>query len=202
MCIKLIMHDIEPWYGWRDEYTAEEDRHSPFFRRTYDEFQFNHKIYNYYIHPQWDFFGSETLYLKILFVDYEDGVALIELIGEWNDTIENDIMFLKRDLVDQLIKKGISKFVLFCDHVLNFHGDDDCYYEEWLEDIKDDNGWICLVNTYEHVILEMKKYRLHHYVHFGASLNDYNWRSKKPEFIREEIEQIIFGHKQLSTSVK
>jgi hypothetical protein len=196
------MHDIEPWYGWRDEYTAEEDRHSPFFRRSYDEFQFSHKIYNYYIHPQWDFFGSETLYLKILFVDYGVGVALIELIGEWNDTIENDIMFLKRDLIDLLIKKGISRFVLFCDNVLNFHGDDDSYYEEWLEDIRDEDGWICLINTFEHVMSEMKKYRLHHYIHFGPSLNEYNWRSKKPEFIREEIEQIIFGYKQLSTSLK
>ncbi len=43
--------------------------------------------------------GSETLYLKILFVDYDERYAIIELIGEWNDAINNDIMLLKRDIV-------------------------------------------------------------------------------------------------------
>ena len=107
------MHDIEPWYGWRDYYMAEEDRHSPFYQRTYDEFVFSNRIYNHYIHPQWDYFGSETLYMKILFVDYQQSVALIELIGEWNDCIENDIMFLKREIIDNLIKKGIYHYVIF-----------------------------------------------------------------------------------------
>lgn len=90
------MHDIEPWWGWRDEYVAEKDSRSPFYGRTYDEFTFTNKVYNYFIHPQWDFFGSETLYGKILYVDYTRHYALIELIGEWNDCITNDIMFLKR----------------------------------------------------------------------------------------------------------
>ena len=61
------MHDIEPWWGWRDEYTAENDPKSPFYGREYNEFLFTNKIYNYYIHPQWDFFGSETLYLKLIY---------------------------------------------------------------------------------------------------------------------------------------
>lgn len=51
------------------------------------------------------FFGSETLYAKILYSDYIRHYALIELVGEWNDCIGNDIMFLKRDVVDHLIKK-------------------------------------------------------------------------------------------------
>ena len=185
------MHDIEPWHGWRYEYTAENDSKSPFFRRTYDEFSFTNKIYNYYIHPQWDDFGSETLYIKILFVDYKRHYALLELIGEWNDAIENDIMFLKRDLVDTLINAGIQKFVLFCDNVLNYHGDDDCYYEEWYDDIKDDRGWICLVNTFDHVSIEMQKYRLHYYMNFGPQFNDMDWRTQKPAFIIQKIEQIM-----------
>lgn len=49
------MHDIEPWWGWRDEYVAEKDSRSPFYGRTYDEFTFTNKVYNYFIHPQWDF---------------------------------------------------------------------------------------------------------------------------------------------------
>ncbi|MEZ5031239.1 MAG: hypothetical protein R2787_07550 [Saprospiraceae bacterium] len=66
------MHDIEPHFLWRDLYVASEDRHSPFFRRQYDEFHFTQKVYNYYIHPQWDNLGSTTLYGKALFVDYEE----------------------------------------------------------------------------------------------------------------------------------
>ena len=76
------MHDIEPYYRWRSHYVASEDPRSPFHGRVYSEFQFTEKIYNYYIHPQWDGFGSATLYLKILYVDYDEGYAMIELIGE------------------------------------------------------------------------------------------------------------------------
>ncbi|MBK8546885.1 MAG: hypothetical protein IPL63_05710 [Saprospiraceae bacterium] len=191
------MHDIEPWYGWRDYYIAEEDKKSPFYQRQYDEFVFTNKIYNHFIHPQWDFFGSETLYIKILFVDYQQSFALIECIGEWNDCLENDIMFLKREIIDVLISKKIYHFVLFCDNVLNYHGDEDCYYEEWYDDIKDQEGWICFVNTFDHVLLEMKKYRLHHYVNFGQRLNEMNWRGKNPELMKEEIENIIFNNAKM-----
>ena len=79
------MHDIEPYYRWRDDYIAAEDERSPFFETEYSEFEFDKMIYNYYIHPQWDCFGSQTLYIKILFVDYDRQYAIIEFIGEWND---------------------------------------------------------------------------------------------------------------------
>ncbi|HNL37891.1 MAG TPA: hypothetical protein PKH43_02120, partial [Saprospiraceae bacterium] len=92
------MHNIEPFFRWRDFYTAEEDERSPFFGRTYSEFEFSHRLYNYYLHPQWDEFGSSTLYGKILYADYDEQYALIELIGEWNDTLHDDIMYLKRNV--------------------------------------------------------------------------------------------------------
>jgi len=57
------MHDIEPYYKWREYYVASEDEQSPFYGRTYDEFKFTKKIYNYFIHPQWDYIGSQTLYI-------------------------------------------------------------------------------------------------------------------------------------------
>ena len=63
------MHDIEPFYNWRDFYISEEDKDSPFYKMTYNEFAYTNKIYNYYVHPQWDQFGSETMYIKILFAD-------------------------------------------------------------------------------------------------------------------------------------
>ena len=96
------MHTIEPYYNWRHLYIASEDSESPFYGREYSEFEYVNTIYNFYIHPQWDDIGSETLYIKILFVDYEEKYAIIELIGEWNDAINNDIMLLKRDFIDEL----------------------------------------------------------------------------------------------------
>lgn len=181
------MHDIEPYYRWRDYYVASDDKHSPFYGRVYSELHYTEKIYNYYIHPQWDFFGSPTLYMKLLFVDYEEGYAILEFIGEWNDCITNDIMYLKRDVADVLIENGITKFILLCDNVLNFHGSDDCYYEEWWDDIKEAGGWVCLVNTFDHVSDEMKRTRLQYYVNFGRVFNDVEWHRKLPEMLFQEI---------------
>ena len=82
------MHFIEPYFNWRGYYIASDDPQSPFFEREYSEFEFSNRIYNYLIHPQWDYFGSPTLFLKVLYSDYEQGYAIIELIGEWNDAIE------------------------------------------------------------------------------------------------------------------
>ena len=106
------MHEIEPYYKWRDDYIASEDEYSPFYATEYSEFEFDKQIYNYLLHPQWDSFGSSTLYLKVLFADYERGYAIIELIGEWNDAINNDIMLMKRELLELMIDQGINKFIL------------------------------------------------------------------------------------------
>ena len=117
------MHTIEPYFNWRHLYMAEEDIQSPFYGRSYSEFEFSQTVYNYYIHPQWDDFGSRTLYMKILFVDYEQKFAIIELLGEWNDAIENDIMTLRRDVTDILYAKGINKFILIGEIGLDFYWD-------------------------------------------------------------------------------
>ena len=129
------MHDIEPFYKWRDDYNSAEDDLSPFYGKEYSEFEFSETIYNFYIHPQWDFFGSPTLYLKIIFADYDKNFAIIEFIGEWNDCITNDIMFLKREIMELLVAQGINKFILLGENILNFHCSDDCYYEEWFQEI-------------------------------------------------------------------
>ncbi|MCG8328887.1 MAG: hypothetical protein MI974_14440 [Chitinophagales bacterium] len=187
------MHDIEPYYRWREHYVAAEDEHSPFYGRIYDEFRFSNKVYNYYIHPQWDEFGSATLYLKVLYADYYDGYAIIELIGEWNDCLSNDIMFLKRDLIDEMIRQGIHKYILICENVLNFHGSDDCYYEEWYEDVNEEGGWICLLNTLNHVNDEMRDTQLQQYISFGEPFNEVNWRPHKPKVIFKAIEAMVHG---------
>ncbi|NJL75564.1 MAG: hypothetical protein HC892_11570 [Saprospiraceae bacterium] len=187
------MHDIEPYYHWRDWYIASEDERSPFFGRQYSEFEYTNKIYNYYIHPQWDDFGSNTLYIKLLFADYDEGFAILELIGEWNDCISNDVMYLKREVADNMIEQGIFKFLIICEHVLNFHGSDDCYYEEWFDDVKDDNGWICFVNTLKHVEEEMHDTSIHFYVNFGAAFNELHWRPQKPHLFYKFIDAKING---------
>jgi len=183
------MHDIEPFYKWREKYVADQDSLSPFYGRVYDEFKFTNKIYNYFVHPQWDSFGSPTLYAKILYVDYDDQFACIELIGEWNDCITNDIMYLKRELVDRIIDEQVDKFIFFCDNVLNFHGSDDSYYEEWYDDTKDTNGWICFVNTLDHVKIEMEANHIDHYVKLGHEYNDINWRALQPKSVLTFLER-------------
>ncbi len=186
------MHKIEPYYRWRELYVAAEDEASPFFQREYSEFMFTDKIYNYYIHPQWDSFGSNTLYLKILFVDYAKQYAIIEMIGEWNDCIGSDVIVLKRNLIDQLLAKGIYKYIMIGDNLLNYFVDDDCYYEEWYEEVRDENGWVAMVNIRDHIVEEMEQGSIHHYLHVGPHLNGFAWRKLYPKhvfaFIKERVE--------------
>ena len=185
------MHDIEPYHRWLDKYESTKDEKSPFFGRVYDEFAFTQKIYNYYIHPLWDNFGSATLYMKILFADYEKGYAIFEMLGEWNDCLHNDIMFLKRDVTDELIYQGINKFILIAENVLNFHASDDCYYEEWYDDLKENGGWIALLNLHPHVEEEMKEINLNNYVNYGGPLNEINWRSYTPKNLLMQVENLL-----------
>lgn len=183
------MQDIEPYYNWRDLYIADEDELSPFYGRVYSEFEYSNTIYNYYIHPQWDDMGSTTLYIKILFADYDAGFAILEFIGEWNDAINNDIMMLKRDVIDQLIGNGINHFILIGENVLNFHASDDCYYQEWFEDVED--GWVVALNFQEHVLNEFSRNNLDYFLIYGGELNDMTWRSFNPQQLYKKIEMVI-----------
>ncbi len=185
------MHDIEPYYQWRDRYTSEDDPLSPFSGRVYSEFTYTNKVYNYFLHPQWDDFGSQTLYAKQLWGDYEEGYAIIELIGEWNDLLYNDIKFFKEEVIDVMIEAGISKFVILCENVLNFHGDDNCYYEEWAEEASESGGWIALINTLPHVNDELTDAMVDHYVHYGEHFSNFPWRPKKPKQIMKLVEELM-----------
>jgi hypothetical protein len=185
------MHHIEPYYGWTDLYQAQNDPKSPFYGREYSEFEYTNQIYNYAIHPQWDSFGSPTLLLKILYASYSKGYAIIEMLGEWNDCIHNDIMLLKRDLADILIEKGITRFVLIGENVLNFHASDDSYYEEWFDDLYDADGWVALVNFREHVLSEMFRAGLDQYLVMGGELNNLNWRTYQPPQLVKKIEDLF-----------
>lgn len=181
------MHEIEPFYNWRHDYIASEDEKSPFFGTVYNEFEYDKQIYNYLLHPQWDDFGSQTLYIKILFVDYDKHFAIIEFIGEWNDAIYNDIMLLKREIVDLLIGEGIHKFILIGENILNYHGSDDAYYEEWFQDIEE--GWIAALHFRDHVIADFQQFGVDYYINFGGFLNEIPWRTLKPLQLFHHIEE-------------
>ncbi len=180
------MHTIEPYYSWRNLYTAEDDPRSPFFQREYSETHYTDQIYNHYIHPQWDSIDSTTLFIKLLFTDYDEGYCIIELFGEWNDCLYNDIMFLKREVIETLTHEGINKFILIGENVLNFHYSDDCYYEEWFEEI--DDGWIAALNFREHVLQEFQSANIDSYFVLGGQLNQVDWRVFTPPSLYRKIE--------------
>lgn len=183
------MHTIEPYYRWRDYYTAEEDHRSPFFEREYSEFEFTDHVYDFVLHPQWDNFGSPTLFLKILFADYEQGFAIIEFIGEWNDLLHNDIMTLKRDLMETLMYEGINKFILIGENILNFHYSDEEYYAEWFDEI--DEGWIIGLNFRDHVIREMQQAQIDYYINMGGRFQQINWRIYTPSGLFDLLEDLV-----------
>jgi len=183
------VHTIEPHYAWIDQYSATEDPRSPLHGAENSLDSYVNTIYGYYIHPQWDSFGSDTLFIKILFVDYEQQSAILEFIGEWNDAIENDIMQLKREIIDPLLHEGIARFILVGENVFNFHGSDDSYYEEWFEDVED--GWIAGVNFQEHVSREMRQYNLDSYINFGGQLDELPWRTYSPKKLFKVIDGLL-----------
>lgn len=174
------MHEIEPYYHWLKYYDSSLDSQSPFHGKEYNYDLYSESIYGYYIDPAWDSFGSETLYAKILFADYNEGYVIMEFIGEWNDAINNDIMTLKRSLIEHLQSEGISRFILIGENVMNFHGSDDSYYEEWYQEVHDEDGWIVMLGFPAHVISEWRKYHLDRYTESGEDFQVKNWRTLTP----------------------
>ena len=185
------MHVLEPYYAWRNHYIASNDPKSPFYNRVYNELAYHLKVYDHFIHPQWDEFGSQTLYTKVLYADYDEGHAVLEFIGEWNDCLFNDIMLLKREVIDPLRDGGVSKFVLIGENVLNFHHSDDAYYEEWFDDVMEEDGWIALLNFREHVLADMQAIDLDSYFVLGGELNEMGWRTFTPEQLCRRVDDCV-----------
>ncbi|GAB3011896.1 hypothetical protein GCM10027051_13200 [Niabella terrae] len=179
------MHELEPFYNWQHIYVSEEDERSPFYGIEHSQFEYIDTIYNYYIHPQWDYFGSRNLYLKVLMADYEEGYAILELIGEWNDAVENDIMTLKRDVLEVFMAESVCKFILIAENVLNFHSSDKDYYEELHEDLTDAGGWIVCLNMPASTQYEFRKAHLNQYIELKEIVD---WRVYKPYHLYKKID--------------
>jgi hypothetical protein len=189
------MHNIEPFHNWAGIYNAATDNRSPFYGRVYSETMCRNVIYDHYIHPQWDEFGSQTLYLKILFADYENRFAVIELMGEWNDILYNDVMFLYRDVIETLLNEGIIHFILIGENVLDFHSDTDDYFAEWFDNIEE--GWIIGINFRQHVIDEFSRANIDQYVAFYGHFDELHWRNLQPDQLFMLLNGLIT--KQLGT---
>jgi hypothetical protein len=183
------MHNIQPYDRWLSLYDPALDARSPFHGKEYNYDVYSETIYGYYIDPAWDFMGSETLYIKLLFVDYRRDFAIIEFIGEWNDAINNDIMHLKRNVIELLAAEGINKYILIGENILNFHGSDDSYYEEWFEDVE--NGWIAAVSFPGFIRSELQKYNIDSYINMGGTLEIEKWRTLQPQIFFELVSQLI-----------
>lgn len=179
------MQNLEPFYEWREFYRAEDDPRSPFYEKEYSEFEYSEVIYNHYIHPQWDSIESDTLFAKIIYVNYQRGMAMVELIGEWNDAISNDIELLICNLLDFLIAEGVNKFVLLGTYVLNYHAGENDYYYDLVDKLE--GGWIKYLEFSEVVLNEMYDNGVLDYMS-PANLQSINWRIKQPEVILNELD--------------
>lgn len=133
--------------------------------------------------------GSKTLFVKILYVDYDESYAIVELIGEWNDAIENDIQTLKQEIFEELNTYGIDKFILIGENVLNFHSSDDLYYEACCEDLED--GWVAMVNFHEHVEREMCDIGIDQYFIMAGELDELDWRTYLPHQLYNKVKNIV-----------
>ncbi len=171
------MHELEPFYNWHHQYVSEADPRSPFYGRQHSEFEYSQTIYNFYIHPQWDDLGSRTLFGKVLMADYEEGYMVLELIGEWNDAVENDIMTIKRDVLEPFMAQGIRSIILIAENVLNYHSDISDYYEELAEELGEMGGWIVCLNMPEFTRREFQQAGLERYLPHRVL---WDWRNYRP----------------------
>ena len=183
------MQDIEPFYNWLKYYDSSQDQRSPFFGKEYNYDLYQNTSYGFFIDPGWDSFESETLYLKILYADYAERFVIVEFLGEWNDAIHNDIMHLKRNFIELLTIQGVNKFILIGENILNFHGSDDSYYEEWFDEVED--GWIAAVSFPPFIQTEFKKYHIDQYIHMGGTLQIQQWRTLHPVRLYELVSGLI-----------
>jgi hypothetical protein len=92
-------------------------------------------------------------------------------------------------VLEPLLQEGIKKFILIGENIMNFHGSDDSYYEEWFDEIED--GWIAAVSFPEFVMEEMKKYRIDQYINMGGTLQLDNWRTLPPHNFFERVDGLI-----------
>jgi len=191
--IRKELHDIEPFYGWLAMYNHETDQYSPFHGVEHNLFYYDRSINNIPAHPLWDDFGSESLLIKIQYVDYQEGYAIIEFFGEWNDLYDNDFKLLSENVLSFLLDYGVNKFVFITENVFHSYLDADDYYEALEEELGE--GWICLFKPREEVIQDFQEYGIAQYFYFNPHLDKVSWRKLKPfqlyRLVSHRMEQVL-----------
>ena len=184
------MHELRPHSAWSLQYKATDDPQSPFYNEQgAPENGAYHRMYDFVIHPEWDNIGCETLYVKQLYAAYDEGYVILELIGEWNDALHNDIMELKRRVIDPMLLEGIDKYLLIADNLLNFHGGESDYYAEWAEEVE--SGWIVFLNARDQVVQDLDAARLRPYVWVGERYRLGAWRAQDPLALCQGIDVLL-----------
>jgi hypothetical protein len=178
--------DLEPFYGWLNLYNHEMDERSPFHQVKHNLFYYDRFIHNIPCHPLWDDIGSESLLVKILYADYKEGYAIIELFGEWNDLFLNDYKLLAENCLTFLIDAGINRFVLIGENVFHIYLETDDYYEALQEELAD--GWICLMRMRDEVYQELESYGILEYFYTSPLVDELPWRKLKPRQLFQVIQ--------------
>ena len=171
--------DIEPYYGWLGYYDPELDTRNPFGLRDAEAPDDAARyLYTFEANPRWESIGSESLLAKVLYANYDEHFAVIELMGEWNDLFENDWRLLTENCLDWMLEQGITQFILLCENVFHIYLDSDDYYEAFAE--RNADVWVCLLRAREEVLAELERYRLSGYFYWNSQFDDLRWRKMKP----------------------
>jgi hypothetical protein len=97
-------------------------------------------------------------------------------------------MQLKREVADWFKQEGITKYILIAENVLNFHSGDKDYYQEWFEEVTDDDGWIVCLNMPEQTQYDFKRKKLNYYIEL---MEIADWRVYKPFHLFRKIDEQI-----------
>ena len=180
-----MFQEIEPFYGWLTYYSHEEDELSPYYGEEHNLFAFDRYIHTFCAHPLWDTIDSESLLIKILYANYDEGYAVIELLGEWNDLFLNDFKLLYERCLSFMVDNGVNKFIFIAENVFNVYLGPDDYYDAFQEEIED--GWMCLLRGRPHVYAEFVQYNISRYFYWSVELDDLLWRKLKPWQVYEVV---------------
>jgi hypothetical protein len=69
--------------------------------------------------------------------------------------------------------------------VLNFHSGDRDYYQEWYEEVTDEEGWVVSLNMPEQTQYDFKKAKLNYYIEL---MEIPNWRTYRPYHLFKKID--------------
>jgi MFS superfamily sulfate permease-like transporter len=94
-------------------------------------------------------------------------------------------MVFRREIIDPLFAEGITRFIIIAENVLNFHSSERDYYEEWFENVTDENGWIVCLNMPEATQHDFRKMKLNYYVELREM---HDWRRYQPEALFKLID--------------